>query len=450
MRSASRQDSPFGSGTAVAELQAAATELPHAAEAPSRQPGTPAARRMAYLLSRYPAVSHSFLLNEILELRKLGFEIEVASINSADRPADQLPAVEREESETTRYIKGTRPHRIAASILRTLILRPRVFFRGLAAALRLGGMDLSGSLYALFYFAEALLIGEWMMQRRLRHLHVHFCTAVATVGLLTSIAWEIPMSLSVHGPDEFFDTEKYHLPAKIAHARFVLCISDYCRSQLMRISAPEHWAKMHVVRLGVDPQLFAPNPQNRKSGQPFEIVCVGRLVPAKGQLLLVRAFAQLLSEGYAAHLTLVGDGEDRGRIEAMIAERGLAAGVTLKGALSHAHARQALRQADLFVLASFAEGLPVALMEAMSMEIACISTYVAGIPELIRHEQDGLLVPASSVEALAQAMRDLIDNPGYRHTLAASGRMRALSLHNLSQNAAEQASVIERYLAQSA
>lgn len=411
----------------------------------------PAGLRLAYLLSRYPAVSHSFFLNEILQLRKLGFDIEVASINSPDRVADALPQIERIESEKAFYVKAVSPLRALAVVLETLLLRPQVFFRGFAFALRLGGWDLRAKLFALFYFAEALLVGRWMVRRGVTHLHVHFSTAVATVGMLTSVAWKLPYSLSVHGPDEFHNIEEYYLAQKVAHAKFVFCISDFCRSQLMRLSSPEHWGKFEVIRLGVDPDLFTRSSRAEKTADDaLDIVCIGRLVSAKGQLILVRAFADLLEQGYVVRLKFVGDGEDRKQLESYVMSQALNSLVEFEGALNHEQTRKILGSADLFVLASFAEGLPVALMEAMAMEIPCISTYIAGIPELIRDGIDGLLVPASSQEKLVSAMKLLLDNSQLRHKLGAAGRKRVLTLHDLATNTRALADAFERNLARSA
>ena len=158
---------------------------------------------------------------------------------------------------------------------------------------------------------EALILGDWMRLRGHRHLHIHFCGPVATVGMIASIAWQLPYSLTVHGPDEFYDVEKFFLRQKVEHAQFILCISDYCRSQLMRIATPEHWDKMHVVRLGVDPSVFLPVPKKPNPESPVEILCVGRLVASKGQLILLRACTLLLSRGHSLRLHLVGAGPDQ-------------------------------------------------------------------------------------------------------------------------------------------
>lgn len=407
---------------------------PHHESAPeaAQTPDSAGGCRLAYLLSRYPAVSHTFFLNEVHQLRKLGLLVEVASINTPDRPRASMPAVEAEEAEKAFYVKSAGAAWAAWIAAKILLRRPRGFVRGLAAALRLGRWDLSATLFALFYFVEALILGDWMRSRGLRHLHIHFCGPVATVGMLTSIAWDFPYSMTVHGPDEFYDVEKFYLRQKIGHAKFILCISDFCRSQLMRIAPHKYWDKMHVVRLGIDPGVFFPMQEEREPEHPLEILCVGRLVPSKGQLILLRACSLLLSQGYSFRIRLVGAGPDRADLEAYAAQNGVPA--IFEGAKNHDETRQLLQRADIFALASFAEGVPVALMEAMAMEIPCVSTSIAGIPELIRDGLDGLLVSASSAEALASALKRLIEDPLLRQSYGIAGRKRVLELYNLPLN----------------
>jgi glycosyltransferase involved in cell wall biosynthesis len=390
-------------------------------------------RKLAYLLSVYPAVSHTFFLNEICELRKLGFAIEVASINTPDRASDGMTAREAQELKNTFYVKSMKRAQILRVVLKVLFTQPVVVWRGLCAALRLDPYNLQASLYALFYLIEALLVGDWMRQRSHKHLHVHFGGAVATVAMLVTAAWGIPYSIMIHGPDEFYDVDQTYLRKKVEKAVFVFCISDYCRSQVMKICSPSHWDKLHVLRLGVDPKVFVPDLSPRNDSV-VEIVCVGRLVPTKGQLILLRAFSELLRKGYPVRLRLIGEGADRPRLERFIVENGLGNAVVLEGARNHESTRRLLGGADIFALASFAEGLPVALMEAMAMQIPCVSTYVGAIPELIRDGVEGLLVPASSHESLAYALERLLVNPELRQTLARSGRLRVVELYDLERN----------------
>ncbi len=390
--------------------------------------------RLAYLLSSFPAISHTFFINEITELRKLGFSIDVASINRPTWTDDTLSDPVAEAMQTTFYIKSAQPVQIILALLTVLLTCPLAVFRGLLAVLRLNHSSSRATVYALFYLAEALILGNWLRLRGHAHLHVHFGGPVATVGMLTAAAWRIPYSMTIHGPEEFYHADRFYLRQKVEKSRFVLCISDHCRSQLMRLTEPEQWDKFNVVRLGVDPRIFAPSPDVKSDRSVVEIVCAGRLVPDKGHLVLLRAFSCLLSRGYKLRLRIIGDGIERRTLESFILENGLRESVIVEGALNHDNTRRLFTQADIFVLASLAEGLPVALMEAMAMEIPCVSTYIAGIPELIRPEVDGLLVPASSEEALVEALSRLITDGDLRSSLGRSGRQRVLESYSLDTN----------------
>jgi glycosyltransferase involved in cell wall biosynthesis len=405
------------------------------------------ALKIVYLLSRYPAISHTFFLNEILELRKQGINIEVASINSPDRVTSMMLASEVDEANRTFYIKAAGAVHLAIVAAKTLLIRPQVIARGVVAALRLGRFEIRATVYAFLYLAEALILGDWMRARACRHLHIHFSGPVATVGMLTSIAWKFTYSLTVHGPDEFFDVEKFYLRQKIERARFVLCISSFCRSQLMRIVSPMYWDKMSVIRLGIDPSKFYPVIVQPKPSGVLEVLCVGRLVPAKGQLVLLRACELLRAWGYSLRVRLIGDGPDRKYLQEFAIEKGVDA--IFEGARSHDDTRLLLAHADIFALASFAEGVPVALMEAMAMEIPCVSTRIAGIPELIRDGLDGLLVPASSVEELALALQRLADDILLRRSLGAAGHKRVLERYNLPHNILLLAHVFRKHLSNS-
>jgi colanic acid/amylovoran biosynthesis glycosyltransferase len=398
--------------------------------------------RMAYFLSRYPAVSHTFFLKEIRGLRQLGFEIEVASVNPPDRTVSQLPPIEAEEAGNTYCLKHTSIWKAICVLVTIMVVHPIVALRGLKATLSLGGWDLPRKIYAFFYTVEAFLLGRWMEKRGLHHLHVHFGGSVATVAMLAAEVWKFDYSLTIHGPEEFYEVDYCYLPRKIERAKFIFCISDFCRSQLMKYCDPAHWNKMHVVRLGVDVEEF--KPASRESNEPLQIVCVGRLVPAKGQHILLRALTLLHAKGHAARLIFVGSGPDSESLMRESAEQRLAGHVVFRGALNHDQAREQLRQADIFALASFAEGIPVALMEAMAMAIPCVSTRVAGIPELIRDNVDGLLVPASSVESLACAIESLLVDPDMRRRLGESGRRRVMERYNLADNLKVLASTFEK------
>jgi glycosyltransferase involved in cell wall biosynthesis len=402
-------------------------------------PGPRTTRKLAYLVSHYPAISHTFIFNEIKQLRKEGFQISTISINACDRPASQLPESERAERTGTFYVKPSGGLKALQAAIISIFSHPLGFLRGLFFTTRLGG-----SPKRFFYFVEALMIGLWMKKEGLKHLHVHFGMAAATVGLIVAKTFPVTYSLTIHGPDEFYDVTEFYLAEKVEAARFVCCIGSFARSQLMKISPSRQWHKFKIAPLGVDPIRFAPI--QRQPTLVFEILCIGRLVPAKGQHILVSAVKRLIEENRAVRLRLIGDGPERHSLEERIAKEGLTRHVVLEGAVNQDLIPAFLESADVFALASFAEGIPVSLMEAMAAEIPCVSTMIAGIPELIRNEIDGLLVPPSDVEALAGALRRLMDHPDVCRRLSRAGRLRVIERYNLEKNVKALAEVYHCHL----
>lgn len=397
-------------------------------------PGAP--RSIAYLVSRYPTLSMIFVLREVVALRALGFRIETASINPPDRPPDQLTPIEREEAARTYCVQCDGLSGALTASAKTLLRNPAGFARGLIMAFRLASLDLGRLYLNLMYFAEALMVGQWMLRNRQNHLHVHLASQAASVGLFVARVFGFGYSLTVHGPDEFSDVEGKHLAQKIAAAEFVVCISSFTRSQLMNLCPYNQWDKFSVVRLGVDPTFFAP-PTRIETNEKFEILCVGRLTPAKGQHLLIDATDRLLKQGRQVRLRLVGSGPDESSLREGAARLGNLSSIVFEGAVNQDRIRSLYATADVFCLPSFAEGLPVVLMEAMSMEIPCVSTCIAGIPELIRNGIDGLLVPASDLNALVGAIARLMDDSQLRNRLARSGRSQVLEHFNLDRNVDE-------------
>lgn len=408
-------------------------------------PAAVAMTRLAYLVSQYPAVSHTFILRELRRLRALGFDISIASINDPDRAITGLTAEEREEAAATYYVKRAGVVGAARAHFAMIGSHPIAYVRGLRAALTLGGADLRKIAFGLFYFVEAVMVGVWMRRLGVAHLHVHFATPASTVAVIARRMFPITLSITVHGPDEFYDAPGYCLPEKIAAAAFICCIGTYARSQLMKLSPYAQWGKFEVSPLGVDPAVFAPRPA-RPPGDPFEVICVGRLVPAKGQHILVAAIERLVRAGRSVRVRFVGDGPDREALERDVGARGLGAHVVFEGAVNQDRIRSLYLAADAFALASFAEGIPVVLMEAMAMEIPCVSTFITGVPELIRPGIDGLLVPPSDDGALADALAALMDDPGLCRRLGAAGRQRVLDRYDLDRNTQRLAAIFRRRL----
>jgi len=401
--------------------------------------------RLAYLVSCYPKISETFVLREIRTLRTLGFDIRTASINSPDHLPNQLTTIEREEVAKTYYVK---PDGIIGALkahFYTLFTQPIAYIRGFWFALRLDKWDLKKNLYGFFYFIEAIMIGQWMRRQQCSHLHVHLGTAGATVGLIIKHTFPITFSLTIHGPADFYDIPGYYLPQKILKADFICCISYFTRSQLMAWSPPHCWDKLEVSPLGVDPSQFIPRPF-RQQPEPFEILCVGRLVPEKGQFILVQAVVHLLTQNRQLRLRIVGDGPDRPGLEKFVKKQEITESIYFEGAVNQDQILAFYKSADIFVLASFAEGLPIVLMEAMSMEIPCITTNITGIPELMINGKEGLLVPASDVETLIKAITLLMDNPDLRRQIGEAGRKQVLAHYELQHNVEKLAHIFQRRL----
>ena len=389
-------------------------------------------KRLAYLVGHYPGVSLTFILREVLLIREAGIRVETVSINPAEPSQDGFTDTEQAEQRGTFYVKTRKPLLILGDHLRCLVSRPARYIRGLMHAAWLGGTDPRTLVLHLLYFAEAVVLGEWMIRRNLRHVHVHFAVNTATVALIASRIYPVRYSISVHGPNEFYGVEQYRLREKIAGAAFLCCIGQYCRSQLMRISDPRQWNKLHIVRLGVDPEVF--RPVSRPSRETVSILCVGRLVPEKGQAILLQATSLLVQNGRNVHVQFAGNGPSRQMLEELARTLDITSAVTFHGSVNQTRLRELLESTDIFVLPSFAEGIPVALMEAMSMEIPCVSTFVAGIPELIHSGQDGLLVPPSDAQLLFEALDELVQDSDRRSDLGKAGRQTVMQRYNLRPN----------------
>jgi len=393
---------------------------------------------VAYLVSRYPAVSHTFILREVQGLRAMGLRVEVASVNAPDRLPERMSDGEREESEATYGIKRHGVRGALAALTWAAAMRPLALVRTLHEAFGLGrGMR---RIYALAYAVEAVMVTRWMARRGLQHLHVHFGNEAAAVGMLAKTLGGVGLSLTIHGPDEFDDVPGQRLRQKVEAADLVVCISQFARSQLMRLTGPAQWTKLQLCRLGVDPARFVPSTAARAAG-PVRLLSVGRLAPAKGQLLLLQACAQLRSEGLNFSLTLVGDGPDRVRLEEAVRHHRLNDCVLFTGALNQLEVRNELTRADAFVLPSLAEGIPVVLMEAMASGVPCVTSPVNGIPELIDHGHSGLLATPGDAQALADQLRQVIADAPLRHRLALAGRAKVERAFHLADNVARLAAI---------
>lgn len=386
---------------------------------------------IAYLCSEYPAISHTFIYREIESLRKAGMTVFTASIHKPEKLDIMTPA-EQEEAANTLMVLSQPAASIIGAHVQCLFNNPGGYLKMAASAFQLLFTGPKNPIKAAAYFAEAGILLRWARERGITHIHEHFGNPTALVAMLMKRYGDITFSISVHGPDIFYTVDTALLADKVREAAFVRCISHYCRSQIMRISEVERWNRFHIVRCGIDPGLYSPRPEPGNAVP--ELLCVGRLTPAKGQHILIEACAMLDRKGEPFHLTFVGDGPDRESLKSYVRSNGLEAKVTFTGALGQDKVRDYYDHADLFVLASFAEGVPVVLMEAMAKEIPVISTRITGIPELIAHEHDGLLAVPGDPDDLARQIGTLLGDPGLRARFGKAGRQKVIELYNQHKN----------------
>ena len=358
---------------------------------------------IGYLCNRYPAASHSFIRREIAGIESLGHEVVRFTVRRGVGLAD--PDDYAEALKTTVLLSAWFP-RLFYSLLLTVVSRPLAFMRSIGVAWRAGTRGgARGRNFA--YLVEACLLRRLLSKAGATHLHAHFGTNPAAVARLVRSLGGPPFSFTVHGPDEFDRPTALDLKGKVKDAEFTIAISDFGRSQLMRWSNPRAWSKIKVVRCGVDGDFLV-----RREGAPFApsstLCCVARLSAQKGLPLLINAAAQLVQEGQSFHLVIIGDGEDRRLIEREIVRARLQSVVKLAGMRSGSEIREALLRARALVLPSFAEGLPVVIMEAFALGRPVVATTIAGIPELV-DDTCGWPIPPGSVEHLTRAMAEVLN-----------------------------------------
>ena len=403
---------------------------------------------VAYLVNHYPKVSHSFIRREILALERLGVTVQRIAVRGWDAQSPD-PADEAEKSRT-QYVLRDGVGALIAPTLRALLANPMRFARALALACRMGWRGDRALPYHFVYLAQACQILAWMKASGASHLHAHFGTNPAEVAMLVSALGGASYSFTVHGPEEFDRPEALRLGEKLRRSAFAVAISSFGRSQLFRCVEYAHWGKVKVVHCGLEAAFHA-GAQDTPASDATRLVCVGRICEQKGQLLLVAAVKAVVDKGIPVQLVLAGDGEMRAEVEAMIRSNHLTEHVRITGWISSAQVREEILAARALILPSFAEGLPVVLMEAMALGRPVISTFVAGIPELIRHGEEGWLVPAGDSAALAGAIEEcLAAAPSTLAAMSVAARTRALARHDIDTEAAKLAALFREAAAHAA
>ncbi|HSR94401.1 MAG TPA: glycosyltransferase family 4 protein [Solirubrobacterales bacterium] len=409
--------------------------------------------RIAYLTTRYPSVSHTFILREVEALRSLGFEVETFSVWRTAR-ADLLSAADRRAFDSTYALLPPRLRDYLRAHLDALGASPWQYLRNLLASSKFAEPGLRGRLLPLLWAMQAIVLWQRCRDAGVEHVHVHFAGAPpAVAGLAARFARRSgraggprSWSATVHGPVEFHDRR---LGEKLAGASGVVCISDFARSQVMTRLGEREWGKLDVVRCGLDIAAF----DARRNGAvavepgagPLKLLCVGRLISLKGQAILLEATAELLARGLDVRLTVVGDGPKRQALESRCRELGLSERVEWTGAVGQEEIPGHYAAADVFCLPSFAEGVPTVLMEAMLTETPVVSTRIAGVSELVDDGAGGVLIPPGRVDSLVASIERLAADPALRKRLGAAGRSKVEAEFDAARSARRLAELFETY-----
>ncbi|MDX1781083.1 MAG: glycosyltransferase, partial [Thalassovita sp.] len=361
-----------------------------------------------------------------------GFEVETCSVRRTG--VEHLVGPEQcDEAARTFYIIRAASNPVVSLRAHLRALRdPGAYFRALRLALRTSPGGFRAMLYQMFYFAEAVVLAAHLRDRGVRHLHNHIAKASCTAAMLCHEISGIPYSFTLHGPDIFFEPIRWRLDEKIARASFTACISDFCRSQGMSFAERDHWARMHIVHCGVEPGRYA-EAGNRAGSR---LLFVGRMAAVKGLPVLFEALEQVIAARPNTRLTLIGDGPDREALEAEARQRGLAGHTDFLGYKSQAEVAEILQQVDALVLPSFAEGVPVVLMEAMAAGLPVVATQIAGIPELVDQGESGILVPSGDAVSLERAILQVLSDPGKAAEMGTKGRAKVARDFNIASEAA--------------
>ncbi|MDP9344988.1 MAG: glycosyltransferase [Actinomycetota bacterium] len=396
--------------------------------------------RIAYLTGRYPAVTHTFILREVHALRRLGVEVHTHSIWRTGGQ-ELLSSADQAEASATQHLLPPHLAEVLQAHTHALRSRPRGLLSVFARAATLGRPGIKGRAMSVLWALEAVTLWHRLERAGLRHIHAHLNGTAPTVALLAvALAnagapehrWT--WSLTVHGPSEFYDVSGERVAEKVRDADLVVAISDFARSQLMALVDEEHWQKIRIVHCGVDATVFSPNSALRP-GAPLRVLTISRLAPTKGTAVLLQALALLRRRGVNAEAVVVGDGVRRAALEKLAERLGIAGQVRFVGAVGQDRIRDYYAAADVFCLPSFAEGVPVVLMEAMAMEVPVVATAIMGVPELVEHDRSGILVPPGRADAVADALALFASDPKRRAALGRAGRAKIIAEFDVNRSA---------------
>ena len=404
---------------------------------------------IGYITDHYPATSHTFVQREVLALRRQGVDVRTFSIHRVGAE-HVLSQADRDAVASTPALLPVAPRQLVRAHVSALFRHPRAYLTTLAYAARIRARSPRTRVWQLFYFAEAILLWRLCRRSHIGHVHAHFASPGADVAHLyarfarragtADAGW----SFTAHGFD-IDNADQDVLAAKIRDADFVVCVSDHGRGRLMALVDESAWPKLAVIHCGVDVLAFSPPEREAPADGRLCVLSVGRLVAVKGHGVLIEAIATLAREGADVALTLVGDGPRRAALEQVARRHGVTDRVRFTGRVGQDAISAHYAAADVFCLSSFAEGVPVVLMEAMASGVPVVATRINGIPELIEDGESGLLVTPGRADLLAAALRDMLGDDSRRAALAAAGRKRVAADFEVNACARELRALMGRF-----
>ncbi|MBW2657324.1 MAG: glycosyltransferase family 4 protein [Deltaproteobacteria bacterium] len=400
---------------------------------------------LGMILKGYPRISETFISNEILLLEKLGFNLHLFSMRQP-REAFTHESVKQIRARVD-YLPETLIKPLPRLLYHNLILaskRPGVYAAALKTAwrrfLRTRKSATLKHLFQAGYLAHRLLPASGVT-----HLHAHFAHSPTSVAMFTSQLTGLPFSFTAHAKD-IYTSDPRQLREKIELSRFVVTCTEYNRRHLLEIS-DNHETSIHRIYHGIDVDLFSGNyAEQQNSGQPYRILTIARLTAKKGLPTVLRALKLLTNRGLSLNHTLIGDGDDREKILALVNELGLTSVTRWLGTQPHHEVLEHYRNTDLFVLGCEVasngdrDGIPNVLLESMAVGVPVVATDISAIPELVENGVSGLLVPPRQPERLAEAMQRMLTDQELRNRIIPIARQTvadAFDNRRLTQDLAE-------------
>lgn len=395
---------------------------------------------IAYVMTHYPRVALTYIAGEIDEVERRGGRILPIVMNSP--AAEDLTTEEaRERQRRSCYLKAALMLVIGAT-LRAAARHPIKMTGLFFTAVRSARSDLSIMGRRVVHLCYAALAARHCCDRNIRHVHGQFGLAPATIAWFASEILNFDKgakctwSFTIHGFHDFVNETESRLDLKAASASFVVCISDFTKSQLCRVTDPKYWERFHVIRCGIDLAAFPMRGPRRQREVP-RVVSVGRLSPEKGHGILLEAAGKLSKAGVPIEVEIVGSGPFGDEIRRLAVELGIEKNVVLPGELLPNEVERRLEDADIFCMASFAEGLPISIMEAMAVGVPVVTTWIGGIPELAVNDVTALTVPPGNSDALAAAIQRLVTDPTLGERLSSAARAAVEHSHSRESNGAQ-------------